>query len=208
MINCKNCGKQIKLFSKYGLEGSCVECWPIVSAQIQEKEALRREEEKQAKLKVESAANDCILSLANAHIEGEKLKAFGIAYWDTAGSVVTSFFDKIIGGALFGGIGVGMTGKSHHFGVIAVTDTKLQIIDMGSIVGESIEAKDCINVSMKKSVKAVSIKELQFSVLKDSLTLAGGVRLKARFPSLWESGNPEKAKQVAVAIESGGAKAL
>jgi len=159
-------------------------------------------------LKIESAAKDRIMSLANAHIEGEKLKVFGIAYWNTAGSVVSSIFDKAIGGALFGGIGSGMTGKTHHFGVIAVTDTKLQIIDMGTIVGESIEAKDCLNASKKESAKAVSVKELRFSVLEDSLTLAGMVRLKARFPSLWEGGNQEKARQVAIAIESGGARAL
>lgn len=208
MPKCKNCGKQISFFSKYGPDGSCTECWPTVLAQRQEKEALRQEEERQARLKVESAANDRVLSLVNSHIEGEKLNVFGIAYWDTAGSMVSSIFDKIMGGSLFGAIGAGMTSLSHHFGVIAVTDTKLHIIDLGTIVGESIEAKNCLQMSRKKSAKAASIKEIQFSVLKDSLTLAGAVRLKARFPSLWESGNQEKAGQVAIAIESGGAKAL
>jgi hypothetical protein len=188
--NCKSCGRPL-----VGLRGKffivCKECdptWPRI-----------QEERKVAEAKTR------LMSIIEQHIKGEKLRVFGLAYWDTAGTAASSIFDKAVGAALLGGLGYQMTGKTHRLGVIAVTETKLYVIELGDFVGEEVQADTILNrISQGKEIsfdlKDVKIQD-KLSAVSGTLNIFKPIHLKATFPLSYDPGNRQKAAQIADVIE-------
>lgn len=203
MAKCVDCGKQYNWFTKTGMmTGRCNECY----AKLREKHETERLAREEMKRTGEDDAKARLMSIVKQHIGSEKLKVFGVAYWDTSGTIASSVFDKVVGAALLGGLGSQMTGKTHRVGVIAVAGTRLYIIETGQVVGEKVKASEMLRTSDKISVKSANLKNLKIqdkeAIALGNLTIMGEIQMKAKFPDSFETGNIHKAIQIASAIES------
>ena len=125
----------------------------------------------------------------NHHIIGQDLRIFGVAYWDTVGTVASTVFDKLVGGAILGPIGTGMTRQTHHIGVIAVTENKLYVIETRTIVGEEVKAVKVVAKSAQGKATSFDLKDVKVqdkaSTTSGILKITGAFDLKRlfRFPT-------------------------
>jgi hypothetical protein len=190
MAKCQNCGRELT-----GLRGVffivCKDCEPLWPKILEERKAV--------------GAKDRLDVIIKEYIQGETLKAFGLAYWDTAGSTVSSVMNKAMGAALLGGLGMQMTGKTHRFGIIAATGTHLHIIDLGEVVGEEIRADMIMNRSGQGKEKVFDfcdvILEDSYSKAPNTLCILSPINLKAIFPTSYDPNNKLKGAEIAEVID-------
>ena len=211
MAKCVKCGEKYKWFTKGGLAaGCCPQCYPKFCKEAEEKKLA----EENAKRKEEAETKSSLSSLIYNLVNDEKLAVFGVAYWDTAGTALSTTFYKVVGGALLGGIGMQMTGKTHRLGVIAVTDAHLYIVELGQISGEgNVKIEKTMLASFDRHVRIASLNQLKATCEESHkspslkgytaiLSLAGEVTIKATFPNSYDPGNACKAAQIAAAINA------
>jgi hypothetical protein len=197
MAKCAGCGCQMSGFrSLYSIV--CKDCSPKWPKILAEREAA-------------GAKAQLDLIIEN-HIKDAKLQVFGIAYWDTIGSKASTVFNKALGGVLLGGLGSQMTGKTHHLGVIAVTEMKLHIIEMGNLVGEEITLNDIRYAPVQGKEVCIDLKDVTAyavqSATSSTLSISSPIQMQATFPSSYDKGNIDKAVLIADAVKSAGIRCV
>jgi hypothetical protein len=170
-MKCSDCGE------KYSTRGRkdpaayvfCDKCW-----------------EKRSSASVEDIARNVI--------PNDKLIACGAAYWDTLRSKLGSIFAKGVFGALLGGVGMALTSKEHRYGIIAITERDIIIVDMGCIVGEGLSLDQLRAFSGQPKIKRASLSAVNISAeeIAGLLHVKGNISITAVFPELLEHGNAKK----------------
>jgi hypothetical protein len=199
---CSKCG--IKYWSDRELdEGLCNKCHSRREAGKQAE--AKRQTEVEARLKEGEEAGDWLPRAFVRFVPGENTKVLGAAYWDNLSSAVGTLKSKLAIGMLLGGFGMALTGKEHRAGILAVTDTHLFVVDLGTVLGEEITLKKLSKVGRPTSVKKVSLENVtaECDTGAGILTLKGELNLKAVFPESFEERNPSKAAIIAKIIRSG-----
>jgi hypothetical protein len=190
MATCRQCGREISFWSGY----FCTEC-------RQERGEKRAEEKRraqtEARRKEEQKARAALRAFFAEHAPGESARILGAAYWTTMGSMVGTGVAKMI----FGGWG----GSEHRAGVVAVTDSDLVLVDLGTVVGDLTigKMKHCAAID-KPSVKRAPLSSLAAECDSQAgvLTLKGGLKVKATFPASFAGKNPSKAALIARAVQA------
>jgi hypothetical protein len=190
MAKCLICGRPLSFIR--GLHSiTCEECEPLWPDFL-------------AKRKV-TDAKTIIESEIKYHLKNEKIQGYGIAYWDTNEAIVSSMVGKMFGSTFLGGMGSQMTGKAHRLGFLALTESKLWIIDMGDIVGEKIGADTFLGPVGHGKSNAFALKDLtlQEEVSEENtLTIINPVQLKMTFSSFAITGNNDIAYSITEAIKT------
>ena len=198
MPKCKSCGRPLStLRGLYSI--ICKECepsWPRVEAERKAAEA---------KAFIESEIEFCL--------KGEKYRGYGVAWWDTMGTAVSSVLEKATGAALFGRLGSQMTGKTHRLGVLVLTATKLYIIEMGDIVGEEVDSDTFLVRTGHGKATSYELKDvilqgtlptkgITFTITKGkTLTILEPFQMIVTFPYSY-AGNASNARLIETAIRA------
>ena len=103
-------------------------------------------------------------------------------------------------------MGMQMTAKTHRLGVIAVTETKLYVIETGTVVGEKVEPVKVLGASGQVKTKSFDLKDVTVqdseSAAPGTLAIAGAIHIRATFPRSYEWENEDRAAQIVGAIEA------
>jgi len=195
---CKNCGN---IYSKWrslvSLNQVCAKCEPEWNKKLEEEEKIKKKtEENEAKAK--------IISIISKHTEGDEVLAYGLGYWDTAGSRVTTGVDKLVGAALLGGWGTMLATVHHQLGIVAITRTHLHLIILNNISGTEIRVTDILSVSETVTSKSFGLTEIsvRHHPSTPTLIITGPLRVNVTFPTILELDNNGKSELIHEAIKN------
>ena len=174
MNNCKKCGKAFQMKD----DGNVYLCDACFS-------------------KLKQKGETDLPSLTGSLIPNRTFSVIGVAYWDKAATFLGSGVAFLFFGLL--------AGKEHRVGIVAVSDTELFVLDLGLIVGEFITIETLQKQNDKPSVKQASLNSLRATwkekKMDMELSITGGLKLKAVFPTSFSDRNPAKVREIVAAID-------
>lgn len=142
---------------------------------------------------------------------GERAIVIGAAYWDNLKSSADSLRNHVlksiifsVGGPIGSTAGWGAGSHFHRMGLIAVTDSELVLIDLGS-TSKELTTTELLGSIEKPSVKKYDLSKLKADCNSDNgiLAIAGKLNILAIFPPSIGVNNAKKAFSIANAISRG-----